>query len=146
MTSAARSGHTQYAALPYRVGSDGLKILLITSRGSGRWIIPKGWPIAGLSPSKSAAREALEEAGVTGNISADGIGTYRYDKRFSDGTLQHCDVEVFALEVLVERDKWPEQHERRREWLSVEDASARISEAVVRPLMQKLSEQLMRRP
>src|SRR5258708_34598572 len=113
------SGNIQYAALPYRKHSGGLDVLLITSRNTGRWIIPKGWPIAGLSPSQTAAREALEEAGVTGPISSERIGTYHYDKRLADDTSRHCDVEVFALEVADQRDSWPEQHQRRREWLGI---------------------------
>jgi 8-oxo-dGTP pyrophosphatase MutT (NUDIX family) len=139
---AERLRNRQYAALPYRIGPDGLEILLITSRGSGRWIIPKGWPIAGLTASQSAAREAFEEAGVNGNVSADSIGTYGYDKRLADDANQYCDVEVFALEVVEQRDTWPEQHERRREWLGVDEAIERVSEADVRPLIQKLRERL----
>ena len=127
--AAARTGNTQYAALPYRIGGDGLQILLITSRDSGRWIIPKGWPIAGLSPSQSAAREALEEAGVTGRTSDASIGCYPYDKRLSGDAVRTCEVEVFALEVTEERDAWPEQHQRRRQWLSVDEAAAQVNEA-----------------
>jgi 8-oxo-dGTP pyrophosphatase MutT (NUDIX family) len=138
--ASARTGTTQYAALPYRIGRSGLQILLITSRDSGRWIIPKGWPIAGLTPSESAAREAWEEAGIRGNVSTDSIGTYGYEKRLADDTTRTCDVEVFALEVTEERDAWPEQHQRQRQWLSVEDAGQRISEAKVRPLMESLRE------
>jgi 8-oxo-dGTP pyrophosphatase MutT (NUDIX family) len=144
--TAPRRGNTQYGALPYRVGPGGLEILLITSRGSGRWIIPKGWPIAGLSPGQSAAREAYEEAGVTGNISAESIGAYGYDKRLADDTSQYCDVEVFALDVVAQRDRWPERHERQREWLSVEQAIERVSEADVRPLIRKLQERLATPP
>lgn len=133
---AERSGSTQYAALPYRIGSAGPEILLITSRDSGRWIIPKGWPIAGLTASQSAAREALEEAGVTGTIGAKSIGHYRYDKRLADNTTKLCTVEVFPLKVARQRDTWPEQHQRRREWLRVEEASERISETELRPLIR----------
>jgi len=134
--AAARTGNTQYAALPYRNGAGGLEILLITSRGTGRWIIPKGWPIAGLTSSQSAAREALEEAGVTGRVSSESIGVYRYDKRLADDTERDCNVEVFALEVVDELASWPEQHQRRREWIGVEEASARIAEIELRELMR----------
>lgn len=142
---AARTGSTQYAALPYRIGRNGLEILLITSRDSGRWIIPKGWPIAGLTSSQSAAREAWEEAGVGGNVAADGLGRFGYDKRLADDTTRYCDVEVFALEVTEERDTWPEQHERQREWFGAEEARKRVSEAEVRPLIEKLRERLAAR-
>jgi 8-oxo-dGTP pyrophosphatase MutT (NUDIX family) len=137
------SGNIQYAALPYRRRPDGLEVLLITSRDSGRWIIPKGWPIAGLSPSQAAAREALEEAGVTGRISSERIGAYHYDKRLADDTSTRCDVEVFALEVVDQLDSWPEQHQRRREWLGIEQASTRIAETELRALIRNFGARLM---
>ncbi len=126
---AERSGNSQYAALPYRKSASGLEILLITSRGSGRWIIPKGWPIAGLTASQSAAREALEEAGVKGNVGSESIGSYPYDKQLADDTSCLCEVEVFVLEVVDELDRWPEQHERQRKWLGVEQAAEQVAEA-----------------
>lgn len=140
---AERSGNTQYAALPYRIGSAGPEILLITSRDSGRWIIPKGWPIAGLTASQSAAREALEEAGVTGEIGVKSIGRYRYDKRLPDNTTKLCTVEVFPLKVTRQRNTWPEQHQRRREWLRVEEASELVSETGLRPLIRTWRKRLV---
>ena len=137
------SGNTQYAALPYRKRPGALDVLLITSRGSGRWIIPKGWPIAGLSPSQTAAREALEEAGITGQTSSERIGTYRYDKRLADDTDRDCVVEVFALEVVEQLDSWPEQHQRRREWLTVEEASERVAETELRALIRDFGARFM---
>ena len=74
-----RAVHVQYGALPYRFTHGALEILLLTTR-SGRWIIPKGWPIKGLRPAKSAAREAFEEAGVRGQVRAKSIGLFAYDK------------------------------------------------------------------
>jgi len=141
--AAARTGNTQYAALPYRNGAGGLEILLITSRGTGRWIIPKGWPIAGLTSSQSAAREALEEAGVTGRVSSESIGVYRYDKRLADDTERDCNVEVFALEVVDELASWPEQHQRRREWLGIEAAAERVAETELRELIRNFGARLM---
>jgi 8-oxo-dGTP pyrophosphatase MutT (NUDIX family) len=137
------SGNTQYAALPYRKRPGGLDVLLITSRGSGRWIIPKGWPIAGLSPSQTAAQEALEEAGVTGRIGSERIGIYHYDKRLADDTDRDCNVEVFALEVVDQLDSWPEQHQRRREWLGIEEASERVAETELRELIRSFGARLM---
>ena len=137
------SGNIQYAALPYRKRPDGLDVLLITSRDSGRWIIPKGWPIKGLSANQTAAREALEEAGVMGRIGGEQIGGYHYDKRLADGTNTHCDVEVFALEVVDQLDSWPEQHQRRREWLGIEEASERIAETELRALIRNFGARLI---
>jgi hypothetical protein len=56
----------QYGALPYREIKSGVQILLVTSRNTRRWIIPKGWPQSGTPPHRAAAREAFEEAGVVG--------------------------------------------------------------------------------
>jgi 8-oxo-dGTP pyrophosphatase MutT (NUDIX family) len=137
------AGNTQYAALPYRNRPGGVDVLLITSRDSGRWIIPKGWPIAGLSPSQAAAREALEEAGITGQIGSERIGTYHYDKRLSDDTDRDCNVEVFALEVVEQLDTWPEQHQRRREWLSTDEAAERVAETELRALIRDFGARFM---
>jgi 8-oxo-dGTP pyrophosphatase MutT (NUDIX family) len=124
--ASVRTGNIQYGALPYRMSGNGLEILLITSRDRGRWIIPKGWPIAGLTSSQAAAREAWEEAGIKGHVNADSMGAYRYDKRLKDETIRHCAAEVFAMEVVEQRHTWPEQHERRREWFGVEQAIERV--------------------
>src|ERR1700758_2793110 len=91
---------TQFAAIPYRIGADGhVEILLITSRETRRWVIPKGWPMKGKSSAKSAAREAFEEAGVTGKLDKSPVGAYAYDKRLKSGRLQRVRVTVFGLEV-----------------------------------------------
>jgi hypothetical protein len=65
----------QYAALPYRISSAfGTEVLLVTSRETKRWIIPKGWPKKRKDPWESGAREAAEEAGVIGKIGREPIG------------------------------------------------------------------------
>ncbi|MGU3495784.1 NUDIX hydrolase [Xanthobacteraceae bacterium A53D] len=118
----------QYAALPYRQRQDGeIQIRLITSRETRRWVIPKGWPMKGLSPAKAAAREAYEEAGLLGSVSSEPIGMYSYDKRL---TLQSvpCDVMVFPLKVKRYLKKWPERSERFGFWFSVESAAAAVQE------------------
>src|SRR5688572_28920018 len=81
----------QYAALPYRRQGDNIEIMLVTSRDSGRWIIPKGWPAPGLTPRDSAAREAMEEGGLVGRITAQPIGVHHYDKRSDDGSTMLCE-------------------------------------------------------
>ena len=70
----------QYGALPYRFTPDAALDLLVTTRQSRQWIIPKGWPIKGLRPAKSAAREAFEEAGVRGRVGGKSIGFFAYNK------------------------------------------------------------------
>ena len=116
----------QYAALPWR-GTDRLEIMLVSSRDTGRWIIPKGWPMAGRSGSAAAAIEAVEEAGLLGAISSEPIGQYVYAKRFS-GAKQVCRVEVFSLRVLRQRENWPEKHQRNTQWFPADEAAAMVSD------------------
>ena len=90
----------QYAALPFRRGAHSrTQVMLVTSRENGRWIIPKGWPKKRKAPYASAAREALEEAGVIGQVGRDPIGSYSYKKRLKSGAVVACEVQVFPLEV-----------------------------------------------
>jgi 8-oxo-dGTP pyrophosphatase MutT (NUDIX family) len=94
----------QYAALPFRL-LDGLpEVLLVTSRETRRWIIPKGWPQKGLSAHDVALREAREEAGVVGRVAKRAIGYYHYDKRLAANDYVTCKVRVFLLEVEWELD------------------------------------------
>lgn len=118
----------QYAALPYRVRRDGeVQIRLITSRETRRWVIPKGWPIKGLTPPKTAARESYEEAGLMGTVSREPIGLYTYEKRLGTRTVL-CDVLVFPLKVKRHLQKWPERFQRYGFWFSVESAAAAVQE------------------
>jgi 8-oxo-dGTP pyrophosphatase MutT (NUDIX family) len=117
----------QVAALPWR-NRDGLEILLITSRETRRWVIPKGWPIGGLDGRGSAAREAFEEAGIEGRTSPGAIGTFSYDKRRANGSLVATEVSVFALEVIVQHDEWPEQGQRQCQWFSADEAATKVGE------------------
>jgi len=117
----------QYAALPWRK-ANGVEILLITSRETRRWVIPKGWPMEGHAAAESAAQEAYEEAGVRGQTTAKAVGHYGYSKRMRGGGKKRFRVEVFALEVTEVLDLWPEAHERTRQWLSPHEAAARVNE------------------
>lgn len=131
----------QYAALPYRVFDDhGLQVMLITSRGTGRWIVPKGWPMAGLKPWRAAAREAYEEAGIVGEIAKRAAGRYDYQKRLEDGTVTTCEVDVFPLRVEEELPRWPEQDQRTRRWFSPEEASILVDEEGLQSLLSDLTE------
>lgn len=118
----------QYAALPYRVRRDGeVQIRLITSRETRRWVIPKGWPIKGLTPPKTAARECYEEAGLVGVVSREPLGAYTYEKRLGTRSVL-CDVLVFPLKVKRLLQKWPERFQRYGFWFSVETAAAAVQE------------------
>jgi 8-oxo-dGTP pyrophosphatase MutT (NUDIX family) len=118
----------QYAALPWRLRNGELQILLVTSRRTRRWILPKGWPMDGLKPTEVAAREAEEEAGVTGKVDRTAVGRYRYMKMLRDGVELPCRVEVFALEVVEERPDWDEMDARARRWCSVAEAAGAMVE------------------
>ena len=123
----------QFAALPWR-RTDRLEIMLVSSRETGRWIVPKGWPMAGRSGSAAAAIEAVEEAGLLGAISPEPIGHYVYAKRFSR-TKQICRVEVFSLRVTRQRDNWPEKHQRITQWFPAEEAAVLVSDPDLRELV-----------
>jgi 8-oxo-dGTP pyrophosphatase MutT (NUDIX family) len=126
--AARKTTGIQYAALPYRVVGDCVEILLITSRRTRRWIVPKGWPVAGLPPPDCAALEALEEAGVGGEVQKRPIGHYRYLKHSKKRPSIACKVEVFACKVTQQRKSWAEKGERERRWCSVEEAAAAVDE------------------
>jgi len=135
---ADRKNTIQHAAIPYRMTESGPQVLLVTSRETRRWIIPKGWAKKALDPQDMAALEAYEEAGVRGKVKKKPLGEYQYGKRMDDGSLVTCDVTVFALEVTTELTEWPEHTQRERRWLSVPDAVALISEPGLVPVLQRL--------
>lgn len=105
----------QAAALPFR-RAEGLEILLVSSLDTGRWIVPKGWPMKGRQNFETASREAYEEAGVKGDISPQPAGTFHYDKRRRNGAVWRCMVEVFPLEVKHQSQSWPEKSARKTRW------------------------------
>jgi 8-oxo-dGTP pyrophosphatase MutT (NUDIX family) len=125
----------QYAALPWR-RAEGVEILLVSSRQTRRWIIPKGWPVAGLEPHAVAAREAFEEAGVTGEIDPSALGHFHYLKRRKDGTAQNCLVQVFALEVERQAETWPERSERTTQWFKADAAAEAVEESELKGLIR----------
>jgi 8-oxo-dGTP pyrophosphatase MutT (NUDIX family) len=118
----------QYGALPYRLADDAsVEVLLVTSRETKRWIIPKGWPIKGLKPSKAAAREAYEEAGVRGRIAGRAFGHYIYEKRLEDSVnAVPCQVEVFPLLVKQQLKDWPESKQRVARWFPAAQAAVLV--------------------
>src|SRR5689334_19027712 len=105
-SSASRVSNVQYAALPWRRAKRGIEILLITTSNTRRWIVPKGWPVEGLDPAECAAQEALEEAGVLGEVAAEPLGYFRHSKERKSGEILLCTVYVFAMEVLRQRHSW----------------------------------------
>jgi len=134
-----RVSNVQYAALPWRRAEGTVEILLVTTLNTGRWIVPKGWPLAGRTPSESAAHEALEEAGVLGEVAAEPLGSFHYKKRRKSGEIVPCNVHVFTMEVLRQRRRWAEKSAREVCWCSLEDALARVTERGLRRLIVKFA-------
>ena len=129
----------QYGALAWRRSKRGeVKVLLITSRERGRWIVPKGWPIKGKTPARTAAREAFEEAGVIGHLPTEAIGVYNYVKIMRDGTEADCRVVLFGLEVRGTLLNWPERAERKRQWLTVPEAAITVSDTGLAQILRKI--------
>ena len=128
----------QYAALPWR-RAPVFEILLITSRETRRWVIPKGWPMPGLSAAESAAQEAYEEAGIRGQMAAQALGHYSYNKRQRGRAKKRFRVDVFAMEVTEVLDLWPEAHERARQWVSPAEAAARVEEPELAALIREFA-------
>jgi 8-oxo-dGTP pyrophosphatase MutT (NUDIX family) len=131
--------HRQYGAIPLRFGSrDQLEVLLVTSRGSGRWVIPKGWPMRNRTPAGTARREAYEEAGVKGRLlSKKPIGSYRYFKRDESFTGEIL-VRVFLLAVEQQKKDWPERGERRTRWFTVRAAAVLVKERDLARLLRSV--------
>lgn len=119
----------QVAALPWRQTEAGtIEVMLVTSRGTGRWVVPKGWPRKTEALHEAAAREAAEEAGIEGVTAPDEIGSFFYGKELASGLSRHCQVHVFPLYVETEADKWPEHKLRTRRWFSPQEAASLVDE------------------
>ncbi len=124
---AQKSGkNVQFAALPFRMRKDKVEVLLITSRGTRQWLLPKGWPMEGLKPHKAAAIEAWEEAGIIGRANKHCLGHYRYRKERGPKRGQKIRVMIFPLEVHKLSRLYPEAGQRQRKWLTPKKAAKRI--------------------
>lgn len=129
---------TQYGVLPVRrAAAGGVEILLITSRETRRWVVPRGNPIFGKSPAESAAQEAFEEAGILGEVDAEAIGRYSYEKRRRFGIVVPAVVHLFRMSVAEEREDWPEKGQRERRWFAAADAATAVHEAELAQLIRR---------
>jgi 8-oxo-dGTP pyrophosphatase MutT (NUDIX family) len=127
----------QVAALCFRKRKNGVEVLLITSRETRRWVVPKGWPMPPLKDYTAARREAFEEAGVEGHVRRKKLGSFSYAKlRLKDSVAIR--VDVYLLEVERVRKSWPEMGERKRRWCDVETALHRIQEPELKKLIRSL--------
>ena len=128
----------QFGVVPVRLEAGEVRILLVTSRETRRWVVPRGNPIRNLSPEQSAAQEAFEEAGVRGAISSPPLGSYRYDKKKRSGTVVPTEVRLFTMMVEEELDSWPERNQRERRWFAPDEAAAAVDEADLKLLLRGL--------
>ncbi|MBW8727095.1 MAG: NUDIX hydrolase [Inquilinus limosus] len=137
----------QYGALPYRFRPDGsIEILLVTTRRTRRWIVPKGWKIKGKKPPKSAAQEAFEEAGVQGVVSGKPIGSFVYDKWLDDdGVTAPCEVRIFPLLVKRQGNTWRECEEREARWVDPGKALEMIDDQGLRDLIAAFADRQARK-
>jgi len=130
----------QCAALPYVLLQGEVYVCLITSRGTKRWVIPKGWPKPPSEPYEQAAREAIEEAGLLGVIATQPIGSYAYRKRLHFLATANCRVAVYPLLVTAQYGHWPEQAERELNWVPALSAAAMVQEETLGRLFAELPE------
>ena len=127
-TKQKRNARSQFGALCYRISDGKIQVLLITSRRTQRWILPKGWPENGMTPGESAANEAMEEAGVTGKLNERPLGVYYYEKTVRNGKNYPCIVTIYELKVQKTWADYQEKSERRRKWFSQKGAAKRVLE------------------
>ncbi|TXI01406.1 MAG: NUDIX hydrolase [Rhizobium sp.] len=129
--------YEQYAAICYRKGPEreDAEVLVVTSRESGRWVIPKGWPIKGKKPHEVVAIEAFEEAGVRGKVKKKPFGYFTYLKHLDDDSRVPCIVELHLLEVEQTFLDFPERGQRRVEWVSFIEAANRVKEPELKGLL-----------
>ncbi len=121
----------QSAVLPFRHDRGKLEILLVSSRRKKRWVIPKGVRELDMDAASSAAKEALEEAGIEGELSTEAIGTYKYEKW--GGT---CTVEVYSMAVHTSYDAWPESY-RDRYWFTPQEAIDKVNELDLKKIIRE---------
>lgn len=132
-----RPKRLQVAALCHRENGYGKEYLLVTSRDTGRWIIPKGWPIRGLKSNEAALQEAWEEAGVRNSTAtSDPVGKYTYNKRKPSGLEIPVETLVYAVAVEELCEDYPEAHQRTRKWVNADDAIEMVNEVELKSIFR----------
>jgi 8-oxo-dGTP pyrophosphatase MutT (NUDIX family) len=126
----------QYGALPFRIRGEDIEVMLITSRDTGRWLVPKGWPMK-RGPRYTAGREAFEESGVIGKVHRQALGAFTYIKSMRKRRVP-VDLTLYPLAVKKEKRKYPECKQRARRWFTLNEAIQRCREPELRRLMRKL--------
>ena len=137
--------YEQIGALCFKVVGGKVLVLLITSRGSKRWIIPKGWKLDKLSNRKSAALEAWEEAGVQGRVGSRSLGNYYYRKSDNTEDFFTCSVRVFAIKVSQKKKKFPEQGQRKSKWVEPAVAITMVAEPELKSIIKKITQKKLKK-
>ena len=138
-------GTLQCAALPWRIGDGGTRqIMLLTSRETHRWVIPKGWPMKGRKPAEVASQEAYEEAGLIGQVVGKRpLGNFHYEKRLAKRAII-CEVRVFLFRVEHQLDNWPEKGERVSKWVDAKEAAALVEEGGLAEIIDQFASSYVR--
>jgi len=136
---------TQFAALCYRIVKDKVQILLVTSRGSGRWIVPKGWPMDGITPARAAMTEAWEEAGVEGRAIDVCLGLFSYTKVLGPENMLPCVAMIYPVRVSQLAVDYPEAGMRRRKWFSQKKAAKMLQEPELAQIVRNFDPRKLRR-
>ncbi len=136
---AATAVRRQAAALPVFGSGPATRVVLVTSRETRRWVIPKGWIEPQEAAHRSAAREAFEEAGLVGEVERTPIGSYHYAKRLPRGAVLGCEVAVFRFRVSRLLRDWPERRERDRQLFTPDVAAGLVKEPALAALLRGLS-------
>jgi 8-oxo-dGTP pyrophosphatase MutT (NUDIX family) len=133
-------GNIQFAALPWRISEGGTsQVMLLTSRKTRRWVIPKGWPMKECKPAEVASQEAYEEAGLIGQIVGKRpLGSFRYGKRIGKEVVL-CQVRVFLFQVERQLDDWPEKRERETKWFEASEAARLVDEGGLAEIIERFS-------
>lgn len=143
-TTGGKSGNKsgkrrQVAALPWRGDGPTLEILLVSSRETRRWVIPKGWPMKDKLDHQAAAQEAYEEAGLDGLIVEQAIGDYEYLKRLKSGAARLVKVDVYPMKITGEHATWPEKGQRTLQWMAPVEAALAVQEPQLRDLIARFA-------
>src|SRR5215218_10824914 len=134
-----RKPRRQCAALPLAEAGGETRVMLVTSRETRRWVLPKGWAEERLAPHELAAKEAFEEGGILGEVAAEAVGSYVYRKRLLGDRSVPCRVEVFPLRVERLLDDWPERGQRERRWFTLAAAAAAVEEGDLAALLLRMA-------
>jgi len=132
-----RAVRTQFGALCWRQQNDEVQVLLVTTRRSQRWILPKGWPVHDATPAEAALTEAWEEAGVVGKVKTSCLGIFSYCKGLPDDSNLPCVVAVFPVKVKELENDWPEKESRKRKWYSLKQAANLVEDPELSGILRK---------